>query len=252
MSYPNGEWPEHLFVELGRGWDEYGEYRHLAPVGTAARWRELARLAYEKYGVTLRITAGWNVYRPLHWQRVYRADLGIWAAVPGMSSHGMTYQGRACCAIDVNNWRDLAPWDHSLAWARFVALCKIVGFTTNFVTPEELWHIGDFAPLTIPVFAPVKVTPLPVLALEDLMALKSTTIMTPKGGGVEATALDFQDGFRTSWTSDRTYAETIGKILTEGHVSITKSHYDLILGDFDKHFQKQRDHELAVAAAGAA
>lgn len=159
MSYPNGQWPLNLFIEIGRGTDNHGLYLHLAPPGTAARWAELVRLAREKYGVTLRITPGYNVYRPLEWQTVYRAELGIRAAVPGTSSHGMVYNGRPCCAIDVNNWGSLAPGNGNLAWARFVALCRIVGFTVDFVKPQELWHIGDFDPLTVPAFAAISVNP---------------------------------------------------------------------------------------------
>ncbi|MFX4658458.1 hypothetical protein ABTA71_19490, partial [Acinetobacter baumannii] len=91
----------------------------------AARWRELQRLAWEKYGVWLVISPGWNAYRPYDVPVQYRQELGIWAAVPGTSSHGLTYQGRDCAAIDVYNWG-------ALGWARFVALCRIVGFTVDF------------------------------------------------------------------------------------------------------------------------
>ncbi|WP_139340720.1 hypothetical protein [Microbacterium sp. CSI-V] len=129
------------------------------PSGTAARWRALQRLGLEKYGVWLVPTPGWNGYRPLSIQYQYRAELGIWAAVPRTSSHGLTFNGRDMAAIDVNNWRALAPWSESLAWARFVALCRIVGFIVDFVSPQELWHIGDPDPYTIPAFAVVTINP---------------------------------------------------------------------------------------------
>lgn len=147
-------------VSLGAGRDDIGLWQHLAPPGTAARWGELFKLAYQKYGVSLRITPGWNVYRPLNIQRIYRARLGIYAAVPGTSSHGGVYQGRESMAIDVANWRDLGE-TQTQAWSRFVALCRLVGFTTNFVTPTELWHIGDFDPWTVPQFAAVVIKPFP-------------------------------------------------------------------------------------------
>lgn len=143
VSYGNGEFPEHLFESLGSGWDQDGEWKHLAPPGTAARWRWMVAQARAKYGVTLRITPGWNAYRPLRMQHIYRARLGVWAAVPGTSSHGGRYQGRDCFAIDVNNWGDLG-------WTRFSALCRLAGFTTDFVSPQELWHIGDFDPWHVP------------------------------------------------------------------------------------------------------
>jgi hypothetical protein len=152
----NGRLDESTMVNLGSGWDKYGQWFHLAPPGTAARWQELVRLAREKYGVTLRVTPGWNIYRPLRIQYAYRRDLGVWAAVPGTSSHGGEYQGRVCCAIDVQNWGDLG-------WARFSALCRIVGFWTDFVNPQELWHIGDRDPWTVPQFAAINIRPLPII-----------------------------------------------------------------------------------------
>lgn len=149
--YQNGRAPLSDLVKLGD--------KHYLPAGTCARWQEMQRLAWEKYGVWLVITPGWNGYRPLDIQVQYRAELGIYAAVPGTSSHGLTYQGRDCAAIDVNNWQALAPGNQSLAWARFVALCRLVGFTVDFVTPQELWHIGDFDPFMIPAFAAVTINP---------------------------------------------------------------------------------------------
>lgn len=151
----NGRLDESRMEVLGSGWDRYGQWYHLAPPGTAARWRELVRLAREKYGVTLRVTPGWNIYRPLRIQYAYRRDLGVWAAVPGTSSHGGVYDGREFMAIDVQNWGDLG-------WARFVALCRIVGFMVNFVTPTELWHIGDPSPWSVPAFAAINVKPLTI------------------------------------------------------------------------------------------
>lgn len=166
--YANGQAPLSAMIKIG---DE-----QYLPAGTCARWRELQRLAWEKYGVWLVISPGWNAYRPLNIQIQYRAELGIWAAVPGYSSHGLTYGGRECAAIDVYNWASLAPGNESLAWARFVALCRLVGFTVDFVTPRELWHIGDFNDVwTAPAFAAVVINPattaLPEPPQEDDMPI---------------------------------------------------------------------------------
>ena len=128
-GYANGLIPLALLVHLG------GD--HYLPPGTAARWRWLQRTAWEKYGVWLVITAGWNAYRPLHIQVIYKRDLGRWAAAPGFSTHGGKVNGREVFAIDVSNWA-------VLGWSRFAALCRLAGFTVNFVSPEELWHIGDY------------------------------------------------------------------------------------------------------------
>lgn len=151
-GYTNGRFPLSMMVKLGD--------KHYLPAGTAARWQWLVRTALEKYGVLLYITYGWNGYRPYDIQVEYRKELGIWAAVPGYSSHGLIYQGRLCAAIDVGNWQDLAPGNTALAWARFKALCRLAGFTVDFVSPQELWHIGDFNDIwTAPAFAAGNTTP---------------------------------------------------------------------------------------------
>lgn len=128
MSYANGRVPLTALVHLG------GD--HYLPAGTTARWQWLQRTAYEKYGVWLTITAGWNAYRPYDVQVDYKRRYGNMAAEPGKSSHGGIYGGRNVFAVDVFNWS-------ALGFARFAALCRLAGFATNFVTPEELWHIGD-------------------------------------------------------------------------------------------------------------
>lgn len=166
--YENGKAPLSDLVHLGP--------EFFLPVGTAARWQELRRLAWEKYGVWLIPSAGWNGYRPLAIQYEYRAELGVWAAMPGYSSHGLTYNGQDCAAIDVNNWRALAPGNEALAWGRFVALCRIVGFIVDFVSPRELWHIGDFDPFTVPAFADIAINPRPVPKEWDEMATQEEMV----------------------------------------------------------------------------
>lgn len=127
--YANGRIPLILLVHLG------GD--HYLPPGTAARWKWLQRIAWEKYGVWLVITPGWNAYRPYDVQVDYKRRLGSLAAAAGFSTHGGFVKGQVVFAIDVHNWA-------ALGWARFSALCRLAGFTVNFVSPEELWHIGDF------------------------------------------------------------------------------------------------------------
>lgn len=158
MSYANGRYPLHLFVHRGGN-------LYFTP-SLNARWNEMVRLAVEKYGVRLYVTGdidglgGWNVYRPFDPQVAYRRHYGIMAAVPGTSSHGGKYKGQEVFAVDVANWRDLAPGNDSLAWARFVALARAVGLTVDFVTPRELWHIGDFNHAwTAPTFGAIAINP---------------------------------------------------------------------------------------------
>lgn len=178
QNYLNGRIPETLMVELDRGVDKYGVWKHLAPPGTAARLKQLAKLSYEKYRVTLRPTPGWNVYRPYRIQELYRADLGIWAAPAGWSSHGGVYGGQPCMAADIGNWAQLAPGNPTIAWSRFVALCRIVGLRVDFVTPREQWHVGDFNPWVLPTYTAIRIKPLPVTPEETDMPLRARSTKT--------------------------------------------------------------------------
>lgn len=145
MAYPNGEVPLSALVHLGANF--------WLPPGTAARWLWLVAEGKRRFGVTFRITpdrdglGGWNAYRPLSAQILYRKHYGNMAAVPKFSSHGGYYQGREVFAIDVDNWS-------SVRWPNFQQLCAEAGFRTDFVIPTERWHIGDFNnPWVVPAFA---------------------------------------------------------------------------------------------------
>jgi hypothetical protein len=151
--YANGEVPLSALIHVQNNiW---------LPAGTLARWNWVVQQGFAKYGVTLRITGQyssawntWNGYRPLSAQILYKKEYGNLAATPRLSSHGGTYRGQEVFAIDVDNWRDLAPGNESLAWARFVALMRLAGLTVDFVTPREQWHVGDFNnPWAVPAFA---------------------------------------------------------------------------------------------------
>lgn len=144
--YPNGEVPFTKLIHVsGNIW---------LPAGTLARWNWAVEQGVKKYGVRLRITGQgrsewntWNGYRPLSCQKVYRNAFGMLAAYPGTSSHGGTYRGREVFALDVDNWAEMG-------WARFVALMRLAGLTTDFVSPREQWHVGDFNnPWAVPAFA---------------------------------------------------------------------------------------------------
>ncbi|AWY05878.1 endolysin [Microbacterium phage Pioneer3] len=158
-AYANGRYPLGLFVH--RGGDLY-----LSP-SLNARWNEAVRLALEKYGVRLYITGpsgrgwdGWNGYRPYDIQVKYKKEFGQWAASAGTSSHGGVYRGQEVFALDVANWGSLAPNNLTLAWSRFVAIMRLVGLTTDFVSPREQWHVGDFNNAwVVPRFGAISVNP---------------------------------------------------------------------------------------------
>lgn len=169
MGYANGAIPLSRLRHLGG--------QHYLPAGTAARWLWMVAQGKAKYGVTLRITPGPNAYRWLQAQKDARREACARgrcndASVAGFSTHGGVWDGRECMAIDVNNWRDLAPGDEKLAWARFAALCRLAGFTVLLFAWEQ-WHITDFNNVwAIPAFisggnSAAAAKPAPVRAPEE-------------------------------------------------------------------------------------
>lgn len=145
MAYANGQVPLSVLIHLGANF--------WLPPGTASRWLWFVEQGKARFGVTFRITpdrdglGGWNAYRPYSAQVLYKKHYGNKAAAPGGSSHGGFFGGREVFAIDVDNWA-------SVSWASFSGLAAEAGFRTNFVTPTERWHIGDFNnPWIVPAFA---------------------------------------------------------------------------------------------------
>ena len=158
VRYPNGEYPESLFLCVGEGSnDEDGAnpWKHLITAGTLEKWRSLQGVALRNTGVLLQITPGWNAYRPLWVQRVYRDKWGLGAAYPGQSSHGMNWRtnGRdiVCLALDIGNWGYAYGWDRE----RFFRDARSAGFTADLIKPPEFpdepWHIIDTDPWRVVV-----------------------------------------------------------------------------------------------------
>lgn len=137
--YPNGQWPLSVTVSLGSGTNSDGYWEHRATVSTAQKWKNLVSEAKSLTGVTLTITPGWNVYRPLGAQKTaYANSAAGMAAYPGTSSHGGSYEGKDSLAIDVSNWGLIGK-------DTFFALARKHGFTPG-VFSNEPWHIIDNDP----------------------------------------------------------------------------------------------------------
>lgn len=153
VRYPNGEYPESLFLCIGEGSnDEDGAnpWKHLITAGTLEKWRSLQGVALKNTGVLLQITPGWNAYRPYRVQRIYRDKWGLGAAYPGESSHGMNWQtngrGIVCLALDVGNWGYAYDWNSEA----FFRDARAAGFVADLIKrpefPDEPWHIIDMEP----------------------------------------------------------------------------------------------------------
>lgn len=185
--YPNGQIPfsalEHIYGDV---W--------LTPA-TAERFRRFRHDVWVETGVTLYITGasargwdGWNGFRPLSAQTIYKIHLGNWAAQVGKSSHGGTYGSGDMMAFDIANWA-------SVPWEVFDRLARKHGLRVNFVSPEERWHVGDPNPWTMPAgggsTAPaIDITndgdPMYVIAFNGVQYLISKQFISHLPGGAKA------------------------------------------------------------------
>lgn len=141
MAFKNGEFPLEDFIQVG--------FEQYLWKGTYHRWIGMVQDCIDTYGVRLRITAGWNGYRPLsaQWWAYNNLPAGQ-AAYPGTSSHGGIFEGQEAGAIDVANWGEIG-------WEAFAALCWKWGFQPGYFS-WELWHIIDWNPNAVPAWANVK------------------------------------------------------------------------------------------------
>jgi hypothetical protein len=156
VAISNGFFPQNLLVQF-----DTGGGKHVGTVGTRDKWYRLRENVQRKYGKTLQITDGWNVYRPWSEQvagRNHACAQGNCnaAASPGWSSHGGTWGSAKytggnrvpSLALDIGNY-----W--IIGQQAFYDEARAVGFLAGAITPEiagifEPWHIIDLDPLRIP------------------------------------------------------------------------------------------------------
>lgn len=143
--YKNGQVPDVALSWLAAGTNADGYWEHLLPPATVRKHLALVLLGEQRRGRTLRITPGWNGYRPLAAQRTARTNACARgrcgdAATEGTSSHGGEYQGADAMAIDYGNWAYV--WGTQAA---FYAACREVGLDPG-VFSWEPWHVIDRDP----------------------------------------------------------------------------------------------------------
>jgi hypothetical protein len=172
-TYANGYIPLDLLVVFDRGWNSTdGNWYHALSPATLARHLALqARAAARRIkaglpALELQISRGWSAYRPYAAQLLARKIHGNWAAVPGTSSHGGSWEGKQTLAMDYSNWaavyKDIGGLD------AFAADCRAVGLSPLLIVPErgypyEPWHVNDLNPWSaVPAFGDVKPFPIPV------------------------------------------------------------------------------------------
>jgi hypothetical protein len=192
MLYPNGEVPYSVVsVVLAKGIDSNGPWEMRCTPAFAARWTYAKHLAEKRYGRTLYIRTGWNIYRPLKVQisaRDRACALGncLAAAFPRYSSHGGNWQKRDCLAVDVD--------PNGLTWDQVDVVMREAGFSVGLITEAisgvpggERWHYIDFRAFgPVPTFAsftpPTAFVPIEVLdQKEDDMRLARIGARTASG-----------------------------------------------------------------------
>jgi len=155
-KYANGRIPAGVLFTVASGTDSNGYWEFQFSQGTWAKWQAAKRYAENKWGRTLYIRTGWNVYRPLNIQQQARDRACaqgncLGAAWPGTSSHGGTWSssrhtgGRLVDALAI----DVDP--NGLTWAQVWEACRTAGFLCGAITKDiagidEPWHIIDLDP----------------------------------------------------------------------------------------------------------
>lgn len=148
-AFSNGYVPYSVVsVVLASGTDENGYWEFRCTPSFAARWAFAKQYALARFGRTIYIRTGWNVYRPIDSQKVARTNACAagncaGAAYPGSSSHGGNWNGRDCLAVDVD--------PNGLSWDQVDEAMEAAGFSARMITEAmsgiaggERWHYIDF------------------------------------------------------------------------------------------------------------
>jgi hypothetical protein len=157
--YANGRAPLSDLVEF-----DSGGGKHWGPAATRARWYRARLRIFQRTGVWLHVSPGWNVFRPYAEQVVGRQNACaqgncLAAASPGWSSHGLTWVHRIhtggrwvdAAAADIGDyWR--VPF-HIFREEMEAAGFLVGGILRDVAGVDEWWHIIDLAPHAVPAFA---------------------------------------------------------------------------------------------------
>lgn len=195
--YSNGNIPPSALVQFDTGGGQ-----HVGTVGIRDRWYQLRSNVKARYGKTLQISSGWNVYRPYDEQVVGRANACAsgncaGAAVPGSSSHGGNWGWQDALAIDVGNYSIIGR-------DAFYEEARRVGFVAGAITEAvsnipggEPWHIIDLDPYRV---LPAPEKPLTAIGEDEVYiaivkhgGIQGAFLVTPQGSA-QPTALGLGGG----------------------------------------------------------
>ena len=155
-KYSNGYVPRNILIKIASGTDVNGYWEHLITPATLYKWNIALAYARRKWGKVMRISTGWNCYRPIAIQADARGRAEAngepnSAALPGWSSHGGTWVswkhtgGRWVDAMAI----DVVP--QALTWAQVDEAMRHAGFLVGAITKaiagiDEPWHYIDLDP----------------------------------------------------------------------------------------------------------
>ena len=154
--YQNGRIPQGNLIKIASGADVNGYWEHLISPATLRKWTAALAYARRKWGKVMRISTGWNVYRPYAVQtdarkRACAAGNCNAAAVAGWSSHGGTWRNSRYTG---GLWVDALAIDvvrQELTWAQVDEAMRHAGFLVGAITKaiagiDEPWHYIDLDP----------------------------------------------------------------------------------------------------------
>ncbi|MGF3055601.1 hypothetical protein [Microbacterium sp. YY-01] len=146
--------------------------------GTAVKHDRLVKLARARFNGWEPVVSGPDdAYRTYavqeHYYRTFPPGMAAW---PGTSSHGGSYEGEECGAVDYGNWGQVGkqPWYQLLRDAGF----EPGFFDGQYGRPVEPWHAIDRTPWHVPA-AP---KPRPPIDIEDEDTMTRTFIQESRQG----------------------------------------------------------------------
>lgn len=156
VRFANGRIPGGRLVKIGSGADVNGYWEHQISPATLRKWQTALDYARRKWGKVMRVSTGWNCYRPIAIQADARRRAEAngepnSAARAGWSSHGGTWVSWKHTG---GFWVDAMAIDvvqQQLTWAQVDEAMRYAGFLVGAITKDiagmdEPWHYIDLDP----------------------------------------------------------------------------------------------------------
>lgn len=202
-TYSNGRVPRARLIKIASGTDRNGYWEHQLPASTLRKWNAALDYARRKWSKVMRISTGWNGYRPYEVQvdarsRACASGNCNAAARAGWSSHGGTW---VSAKYTGGRWVDAMAIDvvpQQLTWAQVDEAMRHAGFLVGAITKaiagmDEPWHYIDLDPWAAVPSADLEskpFTPAPDEEVLDLSEEDDMLILIKRDGKNEWSLLD--------------------------------------------------------------